>query len=106
MLREHESNQERMFTKHEKSVLKLTSGHQAFPKQRLDQRCDSLILVKTDVEEVKDSFSFTQKVLEHKWKGTESEKITKFNKREHWCDTNDRTNMGIGNLQRINGFRR
>ena len=61
MLQEHESNQERMFTKHEKSVLKLTSGHQAFPKQRLDQRCDSLTLVKADAEEVKESFSFTQK---------------------------------------------
>ena len=46
MLQEHETKQEGMFTKHEKSVLGLISRHQALLKQRLDQLCDSLTSVK------------------------------------------------------------
>ena len=60
MLEEHETKQEGMFTKHEKSVLDLISGHQALLKQRLDQLCDSLNSVKKDVGEHKESLSFTQ----------------------------------------------
>ena len=37
MLQEHETKQEGMFTKHEKSVLDLISGHHALLKGRLDQ---------------------------------------------------------------------
>ena len=44
MLQERETKQERMFTKHEKLVLDLISGHQELLKQRLDQLCDSLTL--------------------------------------------------------------
>ena len=55
MLEEHKTKQEGMFTKHEKLVLDLISGHQALLKQRLDQLCDSLTSVKTDVEELKES---------------------------------------------------
>ena len=39
MLQEHETKQEGMFTKHEKSVLEkqdMISGHQALLKQRLE----------------------------------------------------------------------
>ena len=53
ILQEHETKQDGMFTKHKKSVLDLISGHQALPKQRLDQLCNNLTLVKTDVEELK-----------------------------------------------------
>ena len=60
MLQEHETKQEGMFTKHEKSLLYLISGHQALLKQTLDQLCDSLTSVKTDIEELKESLSFTQ----------------------------------------------
>ena len=60
MLQEHETKQDGMFTKHKKSVLDLISGHQALVKQRLDQLCDSLTSVKIDVEELKESLSFTQ----------------------------------------------
>ena len=49
-----------MFTKHEKLVLDLISGYQALLKQRLEQLCDSLTSVKTDVEELKESLSFTK----------------------------------------------
>ena len=42
-----------MFTKLEKMVLDLILEHQALLKQRLDQVCNSLTLVKTDVEEPK-----------------------------------------------------
>ena len=45
MLQEHKTKQEGMFTKHEKLVLDLISGHQALLKQRLDQLFDSLTLV-------------------------------------------------------------
>ena len=37
MLHEHETKQERMFTKHEKLVLGLISGDQALLKQRFGQ---------------------------------------------------------------------
>ena len=60
MLQEHETKQEGMFTKHEKSLLYLISGYQALLKQTLDQLCDSLTSVKTDIEELKESLSFTQ----------------------------------------------
>ena len=49
-----------MFTKHEKLVLGLISGHQALLKQRVDELCGSLTLVKTGVEEFKESYSCTQ----------------------------------------------
>ena len=67
MLQEHEAKQERMFTKHEKSVLDLISGHQALLKQRLDQLCGSLTSVKTDVEELKESLSFTQNDIDQRF---------------------------------------
>ena len=57
MLQEHETKQVGMFTKHKKSVLDLISGHQALLKERLDQQCDTLTLVKTDVEDFKESFA-------------------------------------------------
>ena len=60
MLQEHKTKQAGMFTKHEKSVLDLISGHKALLKERLDQQCDSLTLKKTDVEDFKESPSFTQ----------------------------------------------
>ena len=56
-----------MFTKHEKLVLYLISGHQALLKQRLDQLCDSLTLVKTDVEQLKQSLTFTQNNIDQRF---------------------------------------
>ena len=67
MLQEHETKQEGMFTKHEKSVLDLISGHQTLLKQRLDQLCDSLTSVKTGVEELKESLSFTQNDIDQRF---------------------------------------
>ena len=67
ILQEHETKQEGMFTKHEKSVLDLISGHQALLKQRLDQLCDSLTSVKTDVEELEESLSFTQNDIDQRF---------------------------------------
>ena len=66
MLQEHETKQEKMFTKQEKSVLDLISGHHALLKQRLDQLCDSLTSVKTDLEELKESLSFTQNDIDQR----------------------------------------
>ena len=70
MLQKHGAKQEGMFTKDEKLVLDLISVHQALLKERLKQLCDSLTSVKTDVEDFKESPSFTQKhtpdVFEHK----------------------------------------
>ena len=45
-------------------------------------------------------------VFEHKSKDTESGKITNFNKRGRWCYTNNTTNMGTGNSQKVSGSRR
>ena len=56
-----------MFTKHEKLVLDVISGHQALPNQKLDQPCDSLTSVKTDVEELKESLSFTQNNIDQRF---------------------------------------
>ena len=67
MLEEHETKHEEMFTKHEKSVLVLISGDQSFLKQRPDQLCNSLTSVKTDVEEHKESLSFTQNNIEERF---------------------------------------
>ena len=67
MLQEHETKQEGMFTKHEKLVLDLILGHQALLKERLDQLCDSLTSVKTDVEDFSKSPSFTEKHLDQKF---------------------------------------
>ena len=67
MLQEHETKQEGIFTKHKKSILDLISGHQALLKQRLDQLCESLTSVKTDVEELKESLSFTQNNIDHRF---------------------------------------
>ena len=53
MLHEHVTKQKGMFTKHEKSVSDLISGHQALLKQRLDQLCDSLTSVKQTLKNVK-----------------------------------------------------
>ena len=66
-LQEHETKQDRIFTKHEKLVLDLISGHQALLKQklRLDQQPNSPTLVKTDVEELKESLSVTQNDIDH-----------------------------------------
>ena len=66
MLQEHETKQEGIFTKHEKSVLDLISG-QVLLKQRLDQLCDSLTSVKTDVEELKESLSFTPNDIDQRF---------------------------------------
>ena len=52
-------NKRECLQKKEKSVLDLISGHQALLKQSLDQLCDSLTSVKTDIEELKDSLNFT-----------------------------------------------
>ena len=67
MLQERETKQEGMFTKHEKSVLDLISGHQRLLKPRLDQLCDSLTSVETDVEELKESLSFTQNDIDQRF---------------------------------------
>ena len=67
MLHEHETKQERMFTKHEKLVLDLTSRDQALLKQRFGQLCDSFTSVKTDVEELQESLSFTQNNLDQRY---------------------------------------
>ena len=96
MLQEHENKQEGMFTKHEKSVLDLMSGHQALLKQRLDQLCDSLNSVKRDVEEHKESLSFTQNDIDQRFSNI-NEKVQSLEKERSWCYTKDRTNMGIGN---------
>ena len=42
------------------SKLRRYTEHQALIRQGLDQQCDSLTLVKTDVQELKESLSFTQ----------------------------------------------
>ena len=80
-----------MFTKQEKSVLDLISGHQVLLKKRLVQQCDSLSSAKTDVEDFKERPSFTQnnnrpEDFEHKCKGTEFGKGTKFNKRGKFAE--------------------
>ena len=67
MLQEHETKQDGMFKKHEKSALDLTTGHQALLKQRLDQLCDSLTSVKTNVEELKERLSFTQNDIDQRF---------------------------------------
>ena len=59
ILQEHETKQEGMFIKHEKLVLERISGQQALLKQRLNKLRDTLTSVKTDVEELKESLSFT-----------------------------------------------
>ena len=66
ILAEHKTKQEGMFTKHEKLVSDLISGHQTLLKQRLDELCDSLTSVKTDVEELKESHSFTQNDIDQR----------------------------------------
>ena len=60
MLQEHEAKKEGMFTKHEKLVSDLISGQQVLLNQGLHQLCDNLTSVKTDVEEPKESISFTE----------------------------------------------
>ena len=45
----------------------LILGHQTLQKQRLDQLCDSLTSVKTDVEELKESLSFTQNDIDQRF---------------------------------------
>ena len=67
MLQEYQTKQEGMFTKYEKLVMDLISGHQALLKQRLDQLWDSLTSVKTDVEELKESLSFTQNDVDQRF---------------------------------------
>lgn len=58
-LQKHETKQKEMFTKHEKLVLYLISGHQGLLKQIVDQLCDRFTLLKTNVEKIKESLSFT-----------------------------------------------
>ena len=53
--------------KHKKLVLDLISGHQALLKQRLDQLCNNLTSVKADVEEPKESLSFTQNDIDQRF---------------------------------------
>ena len=67
MFQEHKTKQEEMFTKHEKFVLDLKSRYQALLKQKLDQLCDSLTSVKTDVKELKESLCFIQNDKEQKF---------------------------------------
>ena len=67
ILQEHETKQKGISTKHEKLVLDLISGFLALLKERLDQQFDSLTSVKTDVEDFKESPSFTQKHIEQKF---------------------------------------
>ena len=67
MLQEHETKQEGIFTKYQKSVLDLISGHPALLKHRLDQLSDSLTLVKTDVEELKESLNFVENDIDHRF---------------------------------------
>ena len=67
MLQEHEIKLEGMFTKHEKLVLNLISGHQALLKKRFDKLCDSLTSVKRDVEKLKESLSFTQNDVDQRF---------------------------------------
>ena len=71
MLQEHETKQEEMFTKHEKLVLDLISGHQALLQQKLDQLCDSLASVKKDAEELKENLSFTQNDIDQRFSNNE-----------------------------------
>ena len=63
----NETKQEEIFIKYEKLVLDVVSGHQALRNQRLDQPCDSLTSVKTDVEELKESLSFTQNNIDQRF---------------------------------------
>ena len=79
MLQEHETKPEGVFAKHEKFVLDLISGHQTLLKQRLDQLCDSLTSVKTDVEELKESLSFTQGNMEQRF-SNKNEKVQSLEK--------------------------
>ena len=67
MLQEHETKQEGMLAKHKKLVLDLISGHQTLLKQRLDQICNNLTSVKADVEEPKESLSFTQNDIDQRF---------------------------------------
>ena len=64
MLQEHETKQEGMFTKHEKLIVDVISGHQALLKERLDQQCGSLTSVKTYAQDFKESPSFTHKHID------------------------------------------
>ena len=75
MLQEHETKQEGMFTKYEKLVSDLISGHQALIKQRPD----SLTSVKTDVEELKESPSFTQNNIDQRFRNM-NEKVKNLKK--------------------------
>ena len=70
MFQEHETKHEGMFTKHEKSVLDMISGHQTLLKQRLDQLCDGLTSVKTDIVELKESLSFAQNDIDQRFSNT------------------------------------
>ena len=79
MLQEHETKPEGVLAKHEKFVLDLISGHQTLLKQRLDQLCDSLTSVKTDVEELKESLSFTQDNMEQRF-SNKNEKVQSLEK--------------------------
>ena len=81
MLQDHETKRKGMFTKHEKSVLDLTSGHQALLKQMLGQLCDSLTSVKTDVEELKESLSFTQNDIDQRFLNIEIKKVQSLEKK-------------------------
>ena len=62
MLQEYETKQEGMCTKHEKLVLQAS-----ITKEELGQLCVSLTSEKTDVEELKESLSFTQNNVDHRF---------------------------------------
>ena len=53
-------------------VFDLISGHQALLKKRLDQLCVSLTSVKTDIEELKESLSFTQNDIDQRFPNIKS----------------------------------
>ena len=66
ILQENETKQKGMLAKDEQYVLDLISGHQALLNHRFDQLCDGLTLVKTDVEELTESLSFTQNDIDQR----------------------------------------
>ena len=66
MLQENETKQKRMLAKHEQYVLDLISGRQVLLNHMLDQLCDGLTLVKTDVEELNESLSFTRNDIDQR----------------------------------------
>ena len=66
--------------------------------------------MKTNVEELKESFSLTQNDIDQRFLNI-NEKVQSLEKelrstRGRWCYTSDKTNMDIGNSQKISGSQR